>query len=114
MSGPIYKYQLEPAGETMLGLPRGSRILSLQAQGDLVMMWVLLSENPEVESRRFYAVVTGTPPATDWDCYWGTVQILGGSFVTHIFERQPQPMPGTRIAYDTAGLFQTQDHGTGQ
>jgi len=82
----IYKYGLDPAGSTVLDLPRGSRVLDVQNQGDSAQMWVLLSNEPMTERRRFYVVVTGAAPASPLDAYIGTVQILEGAFVAHIFE----------------------------
>lgn len=84
----VHKYQID-LGETVLdGLPFGSEVLAVQAQRDRIQIWMRVDlSTEETEERTFYAVGTGDAlPDVNLD-YKGTVQLLEGVFVWHVFER---------------------------
>lgn len=87
----IYKYVLIPPATseacTELSLPKGHRILSVQAQGgDLVLRALVHPESPKV-TRRFRVVCTGHHIEGELGEYLATVQLHGHPIplVLHIF-----------------------------
>ncbi len=84
----IFKYQV-PLPGVDLQLPIGSKILSLQVQGNMPMLWILIDDtvaNENRQTRRFTFVGTGHEVDKELleGQYIGTVQQDG--FVWHLFE----------------------------
>lgn len=48
----IYKYPVS-AGDFVLEMPAGARILSVQAQGRYPQLWAIVDTDQHVEERRF-------------------------------------------------------------
>ena len=82
----IHKFQLSRQARTEFVLPVGYKVLTVQEQGGLVTLWVLLDDE-ELNVRRvaFLTYFTGAPLTAYPDKYIGTVQLLGGH-VIHVFE----------------------------
>lgn len=97
----IYKYHLTPFDDEMtLDLPRGARILSVQERQDNIYLWALVDPKQPTEPRRFFVRGTGHE-ITETDAagarYLGTVYLMDGRLVFHIFEH------GEPVAADEPG-----------
>lgn len=92
----IFKYQLqlEVGVEQTFEMPRHATIISLQNQRENICIWALVNSSNQPEERTFVIVGTGHPIhfSTAAFKHVDTVQMLGGDFVWHIFERM---VPGT-------------------
>ena len=84
----VYKYLANIGDNTLLMLPKGAKILSVQKQGQHICFWALhTSETTLIESRNILRVGTGHPfDDTKEYQYLGTVQELEGSLIWHYFE----------------------------
>lgn len=84
----VFKYGLKP-GLQRIRMPKGARILCVQAQRGEPHLWALVDVSKEEEARVFQVFATGEPIAEDmgqsWD-YLGTFQLEGGVLVFHAFE----------------------------
>lgn len=83
----IFKYPLKAQDSQEVELPYGAQILSVQAQRDDVYVWALVDPIAPTYLQTFYVIGTGNP-IPDSFClatHLGTVQLLGGSLVFHIF-----------------------------
>lgn len=80
----IWKYRV--ATKTVLQIPKGGRVLSVDEQNGDIYIWVLANPNAEKEDRTFLVYGTGhdIPDNPMW--FVGTVQLMGGKLVFHIFE----------------------------
>jgi len=84
----IWKYQLEVVGTNTVQIPRGGRVLAVQTQRDIPCIWVLVDPDNSLEAWRFYVYGTGHEVLSDPDDYLGTVQVLNGRLVFHVFGRR--------------------------
>lgn len=85
----VYKYSLQH-GENELALPSDSVPLSVAAQGNIVMMWVLHHRDPDstrVYVRKFHVVNTGEKFDIGYSNFIGTALLAEGSYVKHVFEQ---------------------------
>lgn len=82
----IWKAVLEPRNVQAVQMPRGAKILSVQAQSNRAILWYLCDSEAPMEDRTIVRVVTGDAPP-EGVLFIGTVQLDGGNFVVHIFER---------------------------
>ena len=91
----IFKYEI-PVEGVELNMPIGSRILSCQNQHDVVCLWALVDPDVLKEKRRFTIAGTGHPleDSIVIDKYLGTVVVMGGQFVWHVFEVAPSNYRG--------------------
>lgn len=78
----VFKYSLN-IGTTIVGLPLGAKVLSVQMQRGTVTMWALVDPSAMPLPRMFDVVGTGWNVPED-GIYRGTVQ--AGDFVWHAFE----------------------------
>lgn len=84
----IFKWTLAIKNEQTIELPLGSKILSVQMQGDSPRLWALVDEHQErKQSRRIAVYGTGHHLPDDPGEYLGTFQVYGGELVFHAFER---------------------------
>jgi len=94
----VWKFDVPMEDVFRVSLPRGARILGVQAmpaQDDVagaesVHFWALVDTDAPEEIRRFYLATTGNPfpvPAHLLNDVWhvGSFQLSGGSFVGHLF-----------------------------
>lgn len=82
----IYKYELpEEPGVFFLELPKGAEVLSVANQHDQACMWAAVDNEAVKERRGFAVVMTGGEPPKNGR-FLGTVLLLGGVRVHHIFE----------------------------
>lgn len=84
----IYKYTLGGGKNESLQIPLGGRFLSVQVQRGEITLWFLIDKNVFIPERRFFSCyMTGEDISTDdKDVFLGTVQLMQGDFVLHVFE----------------------------
>ena len=83
----IWKFTLPVRAEpTMLAMPIGAQVLSVQTQQEEVRLWALVDPAEDREERRFLVVATGQSFDPRGKTYLGTVQTGGGMRVFHIWE----------------------------
>ena len=83
----IYKYKLQP-GRTVLDLPDGAKVLTVQMQGDDACLWALVEPHKPTGSRFFDVYGTGHPAPADPGDYVATFQQRNawGALVFHVFD----------------------------
>lgn len=82
----IHKYQLPIVNRSVIEMPVGAQILSVQAQGDIPTIWALVDTKSPMEKRVFYMAGTGHIIPDGEYKHLGTIQLLGGNLVYHIFQ----------------------------
>ncbi len=80
----IFKYFLSSNDQLLLYLPEGAEILSVQGQGDQLVLWAIVDPSLNVEPRLLSIYGTGNPFQSDHARYIGTAQV--NAFVWHVFE----------------------------
>lgn len=80
----IFKYQVPIQSDFRLELPKGAKIISFQLQNETPMIWAIVNEHLELETRYFEIVGTGFDFISTCREYIGTIQL--DSFVWHLFE----------------------------
>lgn len=84
----IWKYPLKVAGEQVVEMPEGAKIISAQMQGGQLCLWAIVISCRAVESRRICVFGTGHDISTDRAYeFIDTAQMAGGSLVWHVFEK---------------------------
>ena len=85
----IYKYTLSLEEITVIELPEGAVILTIQLQMNKPVMWAEVDTNAPKVRRSFRTVATGEnldDPLQVARTYVGTYQLEEGSLVLHVFE----------------------------
>ena len=83
----VWKFPLDTDDHNVLVMPVGSVILSVQVQHGRIQLWALCDPNEkDQEERHFRLAGTGHPIKDNIKSFIGTVQLLGGDFVVHLFE----------------------------
>ena len=85
MNKAIWKFPLSVLGESMIEMPKGAAVLTVQAQRNEPMIWAEVDPNAQNIKRRFVSYGTGHGYDGDGLSYVGTYQINGGEFVFHVF-----------------------------
>jgi len=82
----IWKYPFPVSYKFMVEMPSGAEVLSVQLQGELTCMWVLVDPDAAKVKRLFHVYGTGhpIPDHTSRRRFIGTWQYLG--LVFHLFE----------------------------
>ena len=85
----IWKYELQ-VDRNEIEIPQGAAILSVQTQNERPCIWFeLFADNPK-ETRVFEIFGTGHTLPNSPGRYIGTIQLMDGKFVGHIYERFPK------------------------
>lgn len=82
----IYKFPLGVKHFTVISMPKGAEILTVQMQFGDLCLWAIVDPEAEDEDRQFYIFPTGRPLNLPEYEYIGTVQMRGGQLVWHVFE----------------------------
>jgi hypothetical protein len=83
----VFKYVLPDDDEFHLPLPAGAELLHLDCQNNEVALWALVDPAAPTEARRFRLAGTGHPIETARQLtHIGTVLLMGGKLVFHLFE----------------------------
>lgn len=92
MTRTVWKYPIPVEDTFTLDLPTGAEVLTVANQGHPLTgadlhIWALVDPAASPEPRAFRLAGTGHPIDTDAPLrYVGTVIMLSGSFVVHLFE----------------------------
>ena len=93
MNAVIYKYPLDLEGQDIkeIIMPLGANVLTVQVQRDVVCLWAMVpTDLPDYaggeEVRRFLVIGTGHRLPEHPTRYVGTVQMVNGALVLHVFE----------------------------
>ncbi len=82
----IYKYELT-AHKVLLELPRGARILSVQVQHGVPVLWAAVEPTRMLREPRVIRIVaTGEEFDADGASYISTFQLEGGNLIFHAYE----------------------------
>ncbi len=87
----VYKYAIPRTADSWVEMPEGAKILCVDEQDDLIVIWALVDPKAQKEKRHFSIVGTG------WDTRDGLVYIgtvfsrnpatgFPNGFVWHVFE----------------------------
>jgi hypothetical protein len=87
----IWKFTLPADLYSVVKMPKGAAILSVQEQFDDFMAWAVVDPDAEWEERTILLLGTGHPmPDGRWD-HISTFQMSGGNYVFHAFEQTREP-----------------------
>ena len=87
----IWKYPLAVTDSQELRLPKGARVLSIQAQHAVPTLWALVDpQAKDTELWQFVTIGTGhlAPPDLAMFQFFSTYQLSGGTLVFHVFLRR--------------------------
>ena len=85
MEKAIWKWFVGP-NETVVSIPIGAEILTVQEQYGEPKLWALVDPSAEKEERKFVVYGTGHPVKENPGKYINTFQMNGGTLVFHVFE----------------------------
>jgi len=87
----VWKYPLRITDDQELRLPKGARVLTIQAQHDVPCLWALV-DSQETETELWQLVMLGTghqaPPDLAWFQYAASYQVQQGRLIFHVFLRR--------------------------
>ncbi len=81
----IWKFPIQVTAWQSVMIPAGSQVLSCQFQREQLCLWALVDPEREAEERTVYVVGTGHGLPDMSLGFIGTVQMLGGSLIFHVF-----------------------------
>ncbi len=82
----IYKYPVPVTDINEISMPEGSALLSVQLQGNLPMLWALVSPEAPLTVRTLRTYGTGQPLPDEVGTFVDTYQLDGGRLVFHVFD----------------------------
>ena len=83
----IFKYELEVVANQEIEMPGGAEILCVQSQKKIMCLWAVVDPEMATQTRKIRIHGTGHDiPDTDSLSYIGTVQMLDGQLIWHVFE----------------------------
>ena len=85
----IFKYPVPAEDHFTLEMPKGAKILTVQAQRGNPQLWAMVDSETKKEKRYFRLAGTGHPLGDDYlkiINYIGTFQMGNGVLVFHLFE----------------------------
>lgn len=82
----IWKWPLVITDLQTVEIPSGSKLLTVQMQGDLPQLWALCDETAPLTTRKIAIYGTGNQIPDKPGQYIATVQSDGGALVWHVFE----------------------------
>lgn len=86
----IHRYRLSHRERQSVPLPEGAEILSVQRRegtDDQFDLWALVDDSKPLFGRVILIIGTGHAMPDDPVVHISTVQVSGGKFVFHVFER---------------------------
>ena len=84
----VWKFPLHMTDLQYVDMPMGAEILTVQMQGEQCCLWALCEPENVMRPREILIHGTGHPVG-DIGRYIGSVQMMGGALVFHVFEGQP-------------------------
>ena len=85
----IWKFELKITDIQEMSMPKGSAILSVQAQNNKPYLWALVEPEESIETIIIETFGTGNPimdSIGDPRKFVGTYQLENGAFIGHVFE----------------------------
>ena len=82
----IWKFELPTYDRVTITMPAGAEVLHVGAQGDTICLWARVDLDVEQEQRHFDTICTGHEYEDLPEFYLGTVLLLNGRLVLHVFE----------------------------
>jgi len=83
----ILKWQIGIGNERTLEMPKGSKVLDVQMQGDDCCLWAMCPKDVPIEPRTFVTYVTGQSIDKSLaQTYVSTFQLHKAGLVFHVFE----------------------------
>lgn len=82
----IWKFPLIVADKQKVMMPKESIVLCVQMQGGNPCLWAMVDPAAALRERSFRIIGTGDEIKDNPGNYVATFQMLGGSFVFHVFE----------------------------
>lgn len=89
MSGQIWKYPLKIQDEQQIEMPKGAKPLCVHMQHSELCLWCLVKLSGQTEQRRIFIHGTGHQVYATEHEYIGTVHMMGGNLVWHVFDGGP-------------------------
>jgi hypothetical protein len=92
LSSRIFRYRLPITDTPDVLLPAGAEVLSVGPPRDDsadLDLWALVDPAAPSRPRSFRIVGTGNPMPSDCGRFVGTVPVLGGKLIFHVFEAAP-------------------------
>lgn len=87
MSKTVWKFKLDVDDEIEIVMPKGSKVLHVDTQFGVPMLWALCDPKADQEVRSFRIAGTGHPLPEDDLVHLGTFLIYSGRLVFHLFEK---------------------------
>ena len=81
----IWKYPIK-IGERIIEMPKGAKILCVKEQFEQICLWVEVYPANKKEKRHFIVYGTGHIINDTAQIYLGSVKLLGGALIYHIYE----------------------------
>jgi len=89
----IWKWKLEITDNNYVKMPENARILTVQLQYDVPMIWALVDTVDKKESMRTIHIYgTGNPLPDNPGKYISTFQLFSGDLIFHVFEEDNEPI----------------------
>lgn len=82
----IWKFPLRIDDEQYIDMPRGSKMLSVQLQGNEPYLWAEVDDSYPVEPHLVVMMGTGHPKSHKADRFVDIFQMAGGSLVFHVYQ----------------------------
>jgi len=83
----IFKYGLPMSyKEDVVLMPEGAKILSVDQQNDTPYLWALVNPSAPLKAKRFNVYGTGHVVPLNPGVFIGTVLLMDGALVVHVFE----------------------------
>lgn len=83
----VWKYELGLTELDVIAMPKNARILHVREQDETACIWALVDpQETELEARSFCVYGTGHRIPNRLGEYIGTVHLMAGSLVFHVFE----------------------------
>lgn len=81
----IFKYHLSITEEQVLEVPRSFKPLCVQLQNGAIQVWGEVDPHSDILHLPFFVVGTGGVVPPEATHYVGTVQMMGGNLVWHVY-----------------------------
>lgn len=83
----IYKYELRIADREVVMMPETVKLLTVQNQREVLVVWAAVDERSIIRPRVFYVRGTGHEMGeAEHENYIGSAQFSGGALVFHVFD----------------------------
>ena len=87
MAKKIWKYPIDTMeNDLTIEMPEDSELLYFDVQKEIPTLWVLVNTEKKFEKRYFRVLGTGDSIEDDNLDYIGSIQLVEGDFIFHLFE----------------------------